>query len=179
MTKGSNVTEDQCEDRMDKVFQKVDETHKLIGALALDIAVIKGQRSVFKWLTPVVIAIVGLIISIISIQGCGRMPHKAKKTSHLKAVSNVDTIEEYAELKREITQRVRTYGINFVFPVTGSRNYILEADGTLMMQCAGEKRGTNTWKRFHWNLFKDDCRNGLWRKLEHIAEALNPQLPMD
>jgi len=79
-----------------------------------------------------------------------------------------DAIEEYSILKKEITQRVKAIGIDVKYPVTGDRNYILEADGTLRMRYATVDRATNTWRRVEWAYFTADCKAGLWTKLENL-----------
>lgn len=82
-------------------------------------------------------------------------------------------LADYAQLKREITQRVRALGLDMMYPVTGDRNYVLESDGSCYMHYAGRHTPVSRWTREDWAMFADDCRHGrLWPRLEAIAAAL-------
>lgn len=93
-----------------------------------------------------------------------------KKTAHL---------DEYAEAKKEITAKVKKLAIQaeannprrtLRFPVDGSRNYELESDGTLWMQYGDRRVATNYWESREWDFFKQDCKNGLWKRLEAFCK---------
>ena len=91
-----------------------------------------------------------------------------RKSEHIKNLAEVDTKEEYAELKREISDRVRALGVNIrCFPADGCVNYQLESDGTMWMQYGPIRRAPNRWTADDWERFERHTRNGLWEKLEN------------
>jgi hypothetical protein len=93
-----------------------------------------------------------------------------RKSNHIDNLEEVDTIDEYAQLKTEISDRVRAIGVNCrCFPVDGCVSYSLEADGTLWMMCPGRERlAPNRWTSDDWRRFAEHVQSGLWEKLEAL-----------
>lgn len=173
MTGESNVTEKECGERQKGMFERLNGIDRRLSN-------IEGQIGFMKWITPISVAILAVVVTLSTSNngGCHMAKRQAETRSQLKNLAAVDTVDEYAKLKVEISDRVRGFGIDYTFPATGCRNYELEADGTIWMQLSGQKRvATNRWTVIHWNMFRADCADGLWRKLEAIAGALNPKLP--
>ena len=84
---------------------------------------------------------------------------------------NKKALDEFAEDKRAITGRVKAIGITATIPMTGSRNYMIEADGTIIMQYADVRRSLNRWRKREWELYAEDCATrNLWVKLGEITE---------
>lgn len=170
MTQGSQVTEGQCEGRMSPLFSR-------LNSIDTRLSNIEGRLGSGKWIVTTCISILSPTIAVtalfISVNGGCTMAKKAQQTQHMNNLAAVDTIGEYAQLKREISDKVRELGLDYRFPVSGSRNYVLEADGTLWMEYAGQKKATNRWESQEWKYFVYDCKNGLWPKLERLAAKLN------
>lgn len=75
-------------------------------------------------------------------------------------------LEKYAELKAEITERIKAFGVNATFAVTGDRNYILEDDGSFYIESSHAKTPVSRWTAAQWSSYHEDCMLGLWTKLE-------------
>lgn len=96
------------------------------------------------------------------------MPRKKQ----MDDIQEVDTLDEYAELKKEITELVASLGVNQRLAITGDRNYELEADGTLWMQYGhgqDNRRAINRWRKREWTWFQEDLScNRLKERLEAL-----------
>lgn len=95
-----------------------------------------------------------------------------KKKAAPKAPKDFD---EFAPAKKEICEKVRELAKIAEadnprrvvrFPVNGCRNYELESDGTFWMQYGETRVAVNNWDGREWGMFRDDCKNKLWERLE-------------
>lgn len=67
MTKSSNVTEDQCEQRMDKVFTEINAVKKDTTDILSQLSEIKGRMSQ-NWLwTTLGCSVVGIVVAILTL----------------------------------------------------------------------------------------------------------------
>ena len=166
MTGKSNVTEEQCENRQDKVFA-------LLTKMNTRLARIEGRIGVTWQIIPNAIALGAFIIATMALTtgGC-----TVKKKTQLDNVNAVDTIEEFAQLKREITAMVKTVGVDRRLEITGDHTYHLEADGTLWLQHGDQRRATNTWREgIEWTIFREDlAHNHLRERIQAFKRQPKP-----
>lgn len=91
------------------------------------------------------------------------MTSKTKK--HMDDLQEVDTLDEFAELKTEITAMIKDAALDadHRLEITGDHTYVLEPDGTLWLIHAGQRRATNTWRRQEWAIFREDVAHNRLR----------------
>jgi len=99
------------------------------------------------------------------------MPRKLKQQA-----ADLDEFDEFSPLKKELAEFVRKLAADALVPITGDRNYILEADGSIFMQYGENKVNSAHWTRFEWDHFKHDMAHGLQQKLAaHAARVREAQ----
>ena len=96
-------------------------------------------------------------------------------TTKKKKIQPPEEFDEFAEVKKEITERVKELGKaagkndprrTIRFPVDGTRNYELESDGTFWMQYGPTRVAHGQWTAREWEFFRYDCAHNLWDRLD-------------
>lgn len=118
--------------------------------------------------TAIAISVIMMIVTLITQLGGCKMTFKDE--SHLGNLKQVDTLQEYNELKKEITALVRKTNKDVRLEVTGDRTYQLEADGSIYMCHADQRRPVSRWRREEWLYFREDMKNN---RLRERIDALN------
>lgn len=166
MSGRSSVDQEQCDQRMEVVYSKIDEMNKTLGKVHTNVSILIERRKDRKWMIGTMIAsgmfILALMGILMSGGGC--------RASRLDNLKGVRSLADYAELKRDISSRVRKLGINHTQPVTTSRSYEVESDGTMWLIYYDRRVATNRWTKSDWSVFRADCRAGLWDRLQEAAD---------
>ena len=177
------VDEEQCAKRMKEIYGKIDDIHKGQTEMAVSMATnnaamnttldaiqngMKETKADRKWVAMACLTGLAIVVSFLAMIGVGAGCRTAPKRATVDNITAVRTTSDYAALKRDISSRVRRLGINYTLPVTSSRSYTIEDDGTMWMQHAGRRVAPNRWTKADWVLFRYDCRRGLWDRLEKL-----------